>query len=131
MNWTFAAAVALGGAVGAPLRLLIDSRVTQALAGSNESTKRTDAFPWGLLVVNALGSLLIGIAYASVDGPWRALIATGAFGALTTYSSYALFIHGAWRTNRSAAWRAIITMPVVCITACALAVVTSRTVIGA
>jgi CrcB protein len=131
MNWTFAAAVALGGAVGAPLRLLIDSRVTQALAGSNESTKRTDAFPWGLLVVNALGSLLIGIAYASVDGPWRALIATGAFGALTTYSSYALFIHGAWRTNRTAAWRAIITMPVVCITACALAVVTSRTVIGA
>ncbi|MEY2990347.1 MAG: fluoride efflux transporter CrcB [Actinomycetota bacterium] len=131
MNWTFAAAVALGGAVGAPLRLLIDSRVTQALAGSNESTKRTDAFPWGLLVVNALGSLLIGIAYASVDGPWRALIATGAFGALTTYSSYALFIHGEWRTNRTAAWRAIITMPVVCITACALAVVTSRTVIGA
>jgi CrcB protein len=131
MNWTFAAAVALGGAVGAPLRLLIDSRVTQALAGSNESTKRTDAFPWGLLVVNAVGSLLIGIAYASVDGPWRALIATGAFGALTTYSSYALFIHGAWRTNRTAAWRAIITMPVVCITACALAVVTSRTVIGA
>ena len=131
MNWTFAAAVVLGGAVGAPLRLLIDSRVTRALAGSNEGTKRTDDFPWGLLVVNALGSLLIGIAYASVDGPWRALIATGAFGALTTYSSYALFIHGAWRTNRSAAWRAIITMPVVCITACALAVVTSRTVIGA
>ena len=135
MNWTFAAAVALGGAIGAPLRLLIDSRVTRAVSESHRLTGRVTSnardFPWGLLVVNALGSVLIGIAYASIDGPWRALIATGVCGALTTYSSYALFIHGVWRRNRRAAWRAIITMPVVCITACALAVVTSRTVIGA
>lgn len=130
MNWTFAAAVALGGAIGAPLRLLLDSRVTQVVSDSHRFTGRARDFPWGLLVVNALGSVLIGIAYASIDGPWRALIATGVCGALTTYSSYALYIHGVWRRNRSAAWRAIIAMPVVCISACSLAVVISRTVIG-
>lgn len=125
MSWTFAVAVALGGAVGAPVRLLIDSRVTRATAQGKHRH-----FPWGLLVVNSLGSLFIGVAYASIDGPWRALIATGAFGALTTYSSYALFIHRAWNENRTIAWRAIIGMPVVCITSCAVAVVVTRALIG-
>lgn len=125
MNATLAIAVALGGAIGAPLRLLIDSRVTRATAQGEHR-----GFPWGLLVVNGLGSLLIGIAYASVDGMWRALIATGAFGALTTYSSYALFVHRAWHTNRAAAWQAVIVMPAVCITACAVAVVITRALLG-
>lgn len=125
MSWTFAAAVALGGALGAPLRLFIDTRVTRATSTSTHS-----GFPWGLLVVNAIGSLFIGIAYASVDGPWRALIATGACGALTTYSSYALFVHRSWGENRVAAWQAVIAMPVVCITVCAVAVFATRAVVG-
>jgi CrcB protein len=124
MSWTLAAAVALGGALGAPLRLLIDSRVTRAM---NRAERQ---FPWGLLVVNALGSLFIGFAYASIDGPWRALIATGAFGALTTYSSYALFIHNSWRANPRVALQAIVVMPVVCITICASAVVATRALLG-
>jgi CrcB protein len=124
MSWALATAVALGGALGAPLRLLIDTRITRAT--SNERR----VFPWGLLVVNAIGSLFIGIAYASIDGPWRALIATGACGALTTYSSYALFIHRTWGENRAAAWQAVIAMPVVCITVCAVAVAATRAVIG-
>lgn len=125
MSWTLAAAVALGGAIGAPLRLFIDTRVTRATTNSARS-----AFPWGLLVINALGSMFIGIAYATIDGPWRALIATGACGALTTYSSYALFVHRAWAANRAAAWQALVTMPVVCITVCAVAVVATRSVVG-
>lgn len=123
MSWTLALAVALGGAVGAPLRLMIDSRVTRA-------TGESGGFPCGLLAVNALGSLLIGIAYATVDGTWRVLIATGACGALTTYSSYALFIHRAWKENRAIAWLAVITMPVACITVCAGAVVATRALLG-
>ena len=124
MSWTLAVAVALGGALGAPLRLLIDSRVTRAM------NRAEHPFPWGLLVVNALGSLFIGIAYASIDGPWRALIATGACGALTTYSSYALFIHNSWRVDPRVAWQAVIVMPVVCITVCAVAVVATRALLG-
>lgn len=124
MSWAFAAAVAVGGAIGAPLRLLIDTRITRATASEGRD------FPWGLLVVNAIGSLFIGIAYASIDGPWRALIATGACGALTTYSSYALFIHRMWGENRTVAWQAVIAMPVVCITVCAVAVAAIRSVIG-
>ena len=124
MSWTLATAVALGGALGGPLRLLIDTRVTRATANERR------IFPWGLLVVNAIGSFFIGIAYASIDGPWRALIATGACGALTTYSSYALFIHRTWGENRTAAWQAVIAMPVVCITVCALAVAATRSVLG-
>ena len=125
MSVTFALAVALGGAIGAPLRYLIDARVTQATAAG----KHRD-FPWGFLIVNAVGSLAIGIAYASIDGHLRALIATGACGALTTYSGYALFLHRAWTSDRVAAWRAIIAMPVVCITACALGVMFAKALSG-
>jgi len=121
MSWTLALAVAVGGAIGAPLRLLIDTRVMRTLSESQNEGQRV-AFPWGLLAVNALGSLFIGIAYASIDGHWRALIATGACGALTTYSSYALFINRAWSENRKAVWQAVIAMPVVCITVVAIAV---------
>lgn len=125
MSLTLALAVALGGAIGAPLRYLIDSRVTQATAADKHRN-----FPWGLLIVNAVGSLAIGIAYANIDGHWRALIATGACGALTTYSGYALFLHRTWTRDRAAAWRAVIVMPVVCITACALGVLITRSLSG-
>jgi CrcB protein len=121
MSWTLALAVAVGGAIGAPLRLLIDTRVMRTLSESQNEGQHV-GFPWGLLAVNALGSLFIGIAYASIDGHWRALIATGACGALTTYSSYALFINRAWSENRKAVWQAVIAMPVVCITVVAIAV---------
>ena len=125
MSWTLALTVALGGAIGAPVRYLIDSRVTRATAGSRHAL-----FPWGLLVVNAIGSLIIGIAFASVDGHWRALIATGACGALTTYSGYALFTDRTRSIDRGAAVRSLIVMPVVCITACSIAVLATRAVLG-
>lgn len=122
MSWTYALAVALGGAIGAPLRLIIDSRVTRVA-----DSRGAGDFPWGLLVVNTIGSLLIGIAYASVDGPLRGLLATGACGALTTYSAYALFVHRSWERNRAAAWGAIIVMPLACVGACAVGVLAGRT----
>ena len=126
MSWTLALTVALGGAIGAPLRYLIDSRVTRATADGKHAL-----FPWGLLVVNAVGSLVIGLAFAMVDGHWRMLIATGACGALTTYSGYALFVDRTWSVNRAAALRALIAMPVVCISACAVGVVVTRAFLGA
>ncbi len=123
MTWTVAVAIAMGGAVGAPLRHFIDSRVTASL-----STERARRFPWGLLAVNALGSLLIGVAYVLADGPWRELLATGAAGALTTYSSYALFLQRSWRTDRGAALWAVFIMPAVCITVAGIGISAARVV---
>jgi len=70
--------VALGAAVGAPLRYLagrvLDGRVH-----------------WGTLLVNLAGSAMLGaLVGAAVDGHWLALLGTGFCGGLTTYSAFAV-----------------------------------------
>jgi CrcB protein len=73
--------VALGAAVGAPLRYLTD-RLIQSRAGSG--------FPWGTLTVNLAGSLVLGFVLGLPVSPdLVALIGTGFCGALTTYSTFA------------------------------------------
>jgi len=76
--------VALGGAVGACLRYVVD-RAVQA--------RHESPFPWGTLTVNAVGSLLLGAVTGAVTagaaGPEaQALLGTGLCGALTTYSTF-------------------------------------------
>ncbi|QNE75980.1 CrcB protein [Streptomyces finlayi] len=81
MNWLL---VALGGAVGAPLRYLTD-RAVQARHGSGLPY----VFPWGTFTVNAAGSLLLGVLTgATLSEPVYALVGTGLCGALTTYSTF-------------------------------------------
>jgi fluoride exporter len=73
--------VALGAAVGAPLRYLVD----RALQARHDSL-----FPWGTFVVNTAGSLLLGLLAAAawaVEAPVMELLGTGLCGALTTYST--------------------------------------------
>jgi len=77
--------VALGAAVGAPLRYLTD-RFVQAAHASR--------FPFGTMTVNLVASLLLGFVTAlaaagNVGRPVVALLATGFCGALSTYSTYA------------------------------------------
>ena len=70
--------VALGAAVGAPLRYLTDRALRS----------RAD-FPLGTLAVNVAGSLLLGVLVGlPVPPPWSALLGTGFCGALTTYSTF-------------------------------------------
>ena len=72
--------VALGAAVGAPLRYLTD-RAVQA--------RHDSVFPWGTFTVNVCGSLLLGFLTALPANPTvTALLGTGFCGALTTYSTF-------------------------------------------
>ncbi|MEU9739240.1 fluoride efflux transporter CrcB [Micromonospora chersina] len=71
--------IALGAALGAPLRYLTD-RAVQA--------RHDSPFPWGTLTVNVAGSLLLGAVAAAPASPAvTALVGTGFCGALTTWST--------------------------------------------
>jgi CrcB protein len=72
--------VALGAAIGAPLRYLTD-RTIQA--------RHDSVFPWGTLTVNVAGSVVLGfITGLPVAPAVAALVGTGFCGALTTYSTF-------------------------------------------
>ena len=71
--------VALGAALGAPLRYLVDRAL---------QTRHDSAFPRGTLTVNVTGSFALGFLLALPAGPVvTALVGTGFCGALTTYST--------------------------------------------
>ena len=79
-------AIALGGAAGAVLRHLLASLPGRFVDGS---------FPYGTLLVNLLGSLLIGVLYelvgrGVVSAELKPLLITGLLGALTTFSTHSL-----------------------------------------
>ena len=79
--------IAAGGATGALFRYFLSNGVHAVLGRG---------FPWGTLVVNVSGSLLMGILYillierSDVDPLWRAALLIGLLGAFTTFSSFSI-----------------------------------------
>lgn len=80
-------AMAGGGALGTLLRFYV-STATHALLGRE--------FPYGTLVVNVSGSLLMGLCYVlfteriQVNPELRLAILTGILGAFTTFSTFSM-----------------------------------------
>jgi CrcB protein len=74
--------VALGAAVGAPLRYLVATLLDH------------ERFPRGTLLVNVTGSFLVGLLVeAGATGHGLALLGTGFCGGFTTYSAFAVQAH--------------------------------------
>lgn len=81
--------IALGSALGGVGRYWCNTLVTARLGAE---------FPWGTLLVNVVGSLIIGVVAAlstSFDRPWpgpeaRAFIMVGFCGGYTTFSAFSL-----------------------------------------
>jgi CrcB protein len=81
VNWLL---VALGAAIGAPLRFLTD-RAVQA--------RHDTVFPWGTFAANVAGCLVLGVLTGAVtagaaSSPVQLFVGTGLCGALTTYSTF-------------------------------------------
>ena len=75
--------VALGAAVGAPLRYLAGHHLDGHL-------------PWGTVLVNVVGSFLVGLfSGLALDGSASALLGVGFAGGLTTFSAFAVQAHDA------------------------------------
>lgn len=82
MNALVWAAVVLIGGCGSVLRLLVDGAVGSRLGR---------AFPFGTLVVNVSGSLVLGLlAGLALTGDQALLAGTAAVGSYTTFSTWML-----------------------------------------
>ena len=76
-------ALIVGGGIGAGARYLLDGAIMRG---------RKDAFPLGILVVNIVGSFLLGLltGVPQVSPAWLAIIGTGVLGGFTTFSTVAV-----------------------------------------
>ena len=90
-------AVALGGGIGAALRLITIGWASR-LVGYE--------FPWGTFTVNVLGSFVMGVLVGWMTVRWdapahiRVFLATGVLGGFTTFSAYSLDFAMMWQDQR-------------------------------
>ncbi|MDD2886653.1 MAG: CrcB family protein [Aliarcobacter sp.] len=86
LNWSMVLAIGLGGFLGA---------IARAYAVHFTNKFFPLEFPLGILLVNLIGSFIIGILFAyfshyTVSVNLKAFLTTGFLGALTTYSTFAI-----------------------------------------
>jgi len=80
--------VILGAAVGAPARFALDQYI-----------RRFTTKPYGIFIVNILGSFLLGMTFKSSE-KINDLLAIGFAGAFTTWSTFMLDIYLAFELKR-------------------------------
>jgi len=87
--WRIYLAVMTGGAVGVGARMFLSNWIASNFG---------ESFPWGTLIVNVTGCLIIGV-FTGLTGPegmmmtspvTRQVVAIGILGGFTTYSSFSL-----------------------------------------
>ncbi|MCK4945781.1 MAG: fluoride efflux transporter CrcB [Alphaproteobacteria bacterium] len=90
-------AIALGGGLGSVLRHYAVNTVTGIFG---------DAFPYGILLVNVLGSFIIGAIMETMALKWqvpletRAFLVTGLLGGFTTFSTFSFDVLRLIETNQ-------------------------------
>jgi CrcB protein len=102
--------VGAGGAAGAILRYAVGQWIN------------VDRFPAGTVVVNALGSFLLGLAaFGGLRGSLSLFFAVGFCGSLTTYSSFSVDAVDLWDRDSRRAVLYVAVMSLVCFVSMGLA----------
>jgi fluoride exporter len=83
--------IALGSAIGAPARFLVD-----------QYFKKFTDHPVGTFTVNVVGSFFIGLTFASAE-QWHDFIAVGLAGSFTTWSTFMLDLYLGIRLKKNVA----------------------------
>ncbi len=97
VSFGMVAAAALGGGIGAAARLMTVGLASRLFGFS---------FPWGTLIVNVVGSLLMGLitgwllARIETSAFLRVFLTTGLLGGFTTFSAYSLDFAMLWQDQR-------------------------------
>lgn len=122
------ALVCLGGAVGTGARYLLGGLAIRWLGGE---------FPYGTLLVNVIGSFLIGLVQELAFGAGivpenaRVVLAVGVLGGFTTYSAFA---YESLRLAAAGSWAPAMfyvgLTTVLCFAACLLGIGAARLVSG-
>ena len=86
LNWSMILAIGIGGFLGS---------IARAYAVHFTNKHIPIEFPLGILLVNLIGSFIIGLLFAyfshyTVSVNIKAFLTTGFLGALTTYSTFAI-----------------------------------------
>ncbi len=120
--------ICLGGAIGTGLRYLTSGLAARWLGAD---------FPYGTLIVNIVGSFLIGLiqqigtASLLIPETTRLFLTVGIMGGLTTYSSFSyetvrLAQIGAW----GEAWVNVLATTALCLGVCFLGIAVGRQIVG-
>jgi CrcB protein len=119
--------VCLGGAIGTGLRYLTGGLAARWLGAD---------FPYGTLLVNVVGSFLIGFIQqvsattSIIPESARLFLTVGVMGGLTTYSAFSyetvrLMERGAW----GQAWINVLATTALCLTVCFLGMAAGRLIV--
>ncbi len=120
--------ICLGGAIGTGLRYVTSGLAARWLGAD---------FPYGTLIVNVVGSFVIGLvqqvgtASLLIPETTRLFLTVGIMGGLTTYSSFSygtirLAEIGAW----GPAWINVLATTALCLSVCFLGIAVGKLIVG-